>query len=170
MKHVRRLWLLVAALVTLASAIALQAAAGPPNHANRLEATFDETTVSVTNRIGDLGIFQLINTGTGTVAGLGDASATVSVTQDRTVHPCGEGSWTNAGIRRIAMDGGVLVVRELVQICQTGSGPIGTGTWEVDGESSTGMFAGARGSGDTRIAVATRTSTLSGSLNLAEGS
>jgi hypothetical protein len=169
MKHTRRLSLLAAALVLLASTLALQAVAGPPNHANRLEATFDETTVSVTNRIADLGIFQLINTGTGTAEGLGDATVTVSVTQDRTVHPCGEGSWTNAGIRRIVLDGGVLVVRELVQICQTDSGPIGTGTWEVDGLSSTGMFAGARGSGDTRIVVAAHTSTLSGSLNLAEG-
>ena len=73
-------------------------------------------------------------------------------------------------IRRIVLDGGVLVLRELVQVCQTASGPIGTGTWEVDGASSTGIFAGARGSGDDRVDVASRTSTLSGSLNLAEGS
>ena len=170
MRYARRLSLLAAALVSLAGALALQATAGPPNHANRLDATFVETNVSVTNRIADLGIFQLINTGTGAVEGLGDATVTVSVTQDRTVHPCGEGSWTNAGIRRIVLDGGVLVLRELVHICQTDSGPIGTGTWEVDGLSSTGIFAGARGSGDDRIVVASRNSTLSGSLNLAEGS
>ncbi len=170
MKYARRLSLLAAALVTLASALALQATAGPPNHANRLEATFAETTVSVTNRIADLGIFQLINIGTGTVDGFGDATVTVSATQDRTVHPCGEGSWTNAGIRRIVVDGGVLVLRELVHICQTASGPIGTGTWKVDGASSTGVFAGARGSGDASIVVASRTSALSGRLNLAKGS
>jgi hypothetical protein len=169
MRYARRMALLAAALVTLVSAFALQAAASPPNHANRFEATFAETTVSVTNRIPDLGIFQLINTGTGTVEGLGDATVMVSVTQDRTVNPCGEGSWTNAGIRRIELDGGVLVLRELVYICQTGDGPIGTGTWKVDGPSSTGIFAGARGSGDDRIVLATRTSTLSGRLNLAEG-
>ena len=104
MKHAGRLSLLAAAIVTLASALALQAAAGPPNHANRLEATFAETNVSVTNRIADLGIFQLINTGTGTVDGFGDATVTVSATQDRTVNPCGEGSWTNAGIRRIVLE------------------------------------------------------------------
>jgi hypothetical protein len=161
--------LLAAALVTLVSAFALQAAASPPNHANRFEATFAETTVSVTNRIPDLGIFQLINTGTGAVEGLGDATVMVSVTQDRTVNPCGEGSWTNAGIRRIGLDGGVLVLRELVHICQTAEGLIGTGTWKVDGLSSTGIFAGARGNGDDRIVLATRTSTLSGHLNLAEG-
>jgi len=170
MKYARRLSLLAAALVTLASALALQATAGPPNHANRLEATFAEATVSVTNRIADLGIFQLINTGTGTVDGFGDATVTLSATQDRTVHPCGDGSWTNAGIRRIVLDEGVLVLRELVNICQTASGPIGTGAWEVDGASSTGIFAGARGSGDVRVVVASRTSTLSGSLNLTEGS
>jgi hypothetical protein len=56
-----------------------------------------------------------------------------------------------------------------VHICQTDSGPIGTGTWEVDGPSSTGMFAGARGEGDVRIVVATGTSTLTGRLKLAEG-
>ena len=170
MKYARRLSLLAAALVALASALALQAAAGPPNHANRLEATFAETNVSVTNRIADLGIFQLINTGSGTVDGFGDATMTVSATQDRTVNPCGAGSWTNAGIRRIVLDEGVLVLRELVSVCQTASGPIGTGTWEVDGASSTGIFGGARGSGDARIVVASRTSTLSGSLNLTEGS
>ena len=46
----------------------------PPNHANRLEATFTETNVSVTNRVADLGVFQLINTGTGTVEGFGRGS------------------------------------------------------------------------------------------------
>jgi hypothetical protein len=170
MTSVRRLWLLAAALATLASALALQAAAGPPNQANRLEATFTETNASVTNRIGDLGVFQLINTGTGTVEGLGEGTLTVSVTQDRTVSPCGPGGWTNAGIRRIALEAGVLVVRELVHICQTASGPIGTGTWVVDSNSSTGRFAGARGVGESQIVLATSTATLSGSLKLMEGS
>jgi len=146
--------------------LALQAVAGPPNHANRFEATFDETTVSVTNRIADLGVFQLINTGTGTVEGLGDATLTLSVTQDRSVQPCGPGSWTNAGIRRIGLDGGVLVLRELVYVCQTDSGPVGTGSWEVDGPSSTGIFADARGSGEVHIDISSRTSTLSGRLKL----
>ena len=168
MKYARRLSLLAAALVTLASALALQATAGPPNHANRLEATFAETTVSVTNRIADLGVFQLINKGTGTVEGFGDATVTVSVTQDRSVQPCGPGSWTNAGIRRIGLEGGVLVIRELSYVCQTDSGPVGTGSWEVDGPSSTGIFAGARGSGEDRIDISRRTSTLSGSLKLVD--
>ena len=63
MTRIYRLPALAAVLVVLASARALQATASPPNHANRFEATFDETTASVTNRIADLGVFQLINTG-----------------------------------------------------------------------------------------------------------
>jgi len=138
----------------------------PPNHANRLDATFTETNVSVTNRIADLGVLQLINTGTGTVDGFGSATVMLSATQDRSVHPCGTDSWTNAAVRRIVLDDGVLVLRELVETCPSPSGPLGTGRWEVDGVSSTGVFAGARGSGDVSIAIPTRTATLSGKLNL----
>ena len=170
MRNAFRLPLLAVALVAVASVVALQATAGPPNHANRLEATFSETNVSITNRIPDLGIFQLINTGTGAVEGFGAATMVLSVTQDRSVHPCGPGSWTNAAIRRIVLDDGVLVVRELVYICQTASGPVGTGKWYVDGASSTGVFAGARGSGDSGVDVTTRTSSLSGKLKLAGAS
>jgi hypothetical protein len=139
----------------------------PPNHANRLDASFTETNVSVTNRVADLGVFQLINTGTGTVEGFGNATLMLSATQDRSVHPCGSTSSTNAAIRRIVLGDGVLVLRELVHICPTSSGPLGTGTWEVDGASSTGIFAGARGSGDVTIVVPTSAVTLSGRLNLA---
>ena len=138
----------------------------PPNHANRLDASFTETNVSVTNRVVDLGVFQLINTGTGTVEGFGSATLMLSATQDRSVHPCGSTSSTNAAIRRIVLGDGVLVLRELVHICPTSSGPLGTGTWEVDGASSTGIFAGARGSGDVTIVVPTSAVTLSGRLNL----
>jgi hypothetical protein len=78
------------------------------------------------------------------------------------------GSWEDATIRRIVLAEGVLVLREPVHICQTASGPVGTGTWEVvDSAPSTGIFAGARGSGDDTIDIANRTSTLSGKLNLA---
>jgi hypothetical protein len=167
MSKALRVTLLVSAMVVLASGLALHAAAAPPNHANRFEATFAETNVSITNRIADLGVFQLINTGTGTVEGFGAATVMLSATQDRSVQPCGPGSWTNAAIRRISLADGVLVLRELVHICQTASGPVGTGTWEVDGASSTGIFAGARGTGDDTIDITTRTSTLSGKLNLA---
>lgn len=167
MKYARRLSLLAAALVTVASALALQAAAGPPNHANRFEATFTETNVSVTNRIADLGIFQLINTGTGTVEGFGAATLVLSVTQDRTVQPCGPASWTNAGIARISVEAGVLILRSFAYVCQTASGPVATERWRVDGASSTGVFANARGSGEGTVQIATSTHTLSGKLKLA---
>jgi hypothetical protein len=166
MKNALRLPLVAVALTILASILALHAAASPSSEGNRFEATFSETNASVTNRIADLGVFQLINTGTGTVEGLGDATIMLSATQDRTVQPCGAGSWTNAALRRIVLDGGVLVLRELVHICPTASGPVGTGSWQVDGASSTGIFADARGHGDASIDVATRTATLTGKLHL----
>lgn len=167
MNNAIRMPLLVAAAIVLASGLTLHAAAAPPNHANRLQATFHETNASVTNRIADLGVFQLINTGTGSVDGFGAATMTISVTQDRSVHPCGPGSWTNAAVRRITVDAGVLVIRELAYVCQTASGPVASATWNVDGASSTGVFAGARGSGDESVDLTTATSTLSGTLKLA---
>ena len=159
--------LLVAASIVLASGLALHAAAAPPNDANRLEASFTESTASVTNRIADLGTFQLINTGSGTLEGFGAATVVVGITQDRSVTPCGPGSWTNAATRRIVLGEGVLVIRELSIACPTASGPVITGTYEVDGLSSTGIFAGARGTGDLTVNVPTTTATLSGKLNLA---
>jgi len=161
-----RLPVLAALLVVLASGLALQAAASPPNHANRFEATFDESTASVTNRVADLGVFQLINTGTGTVEGFGAATMTMSATQDRTVQPCGPGSSTNSTIRRIVVADGVLVLRVLAYVCQTPAGPMVDGTWTVDGDSSTGVFAGARGSGNEAVNITTRKATLSGHLKL----
>ena len=167
MKNSIRLSLLVMALIALASGLALSAAAGRPNHANRLEASFAESPESITNRIADLGTFQLINTGSGTVDGFGPATVVVGITQDRSVTPCGPGSWTNAATRRIVVDGGVLVLREVGVRCPTASGPDITGSYEVGGLSSTGIFAGARGSGDDTIDSVTHTSMISGKLKLA---
>ena len=155
MKYVRRLSLLAAALVTLASALALQAAAGPPNHANRLEATFAETNVSVTNRIADLGIFQLINTGTGTVEGFGDATMTLGHTgSDR---PPVRGGKLDE--RRHPSDragrGRPRPPRARPRLSDR-SGTDRNGHVGGRRPSSTGIFAGARGSGDDRIVLATR--------------
>lgn len=167
MKSALRMPLLVSAMIVLASGLALHAAAAPPSHANRLEARFTESTASITNRIADLGTFQLINTGSGTVDGFGAATVVVGITQDRSVAPCGPGSWTNAATRRIVLGEGVLVLRELSIACPTASGPVITGIYEVDGLSSTGIFAGARGTGDLMVNVPTSVATLSGKLNLA---
>jgi hypothetical protein len=144
--------------------------AAPPNHANRLEASFTEAAASVTNRIGDLQTFQLINTGSGTVSGFGTATVVVGITQDRSVTPCGSGSWTNAATRRIVLGEGVLIVREASIACPSASGPVITGTYEVDGLSSTGIFAGAQGSGELTVNVSSATATISGKLKLAGSS
>jgi hypothetical protein len=167
MKKMIRLAVSAGAVAAIASALAIAVHAETANHANRFEATFHETNASVTNRIADLGVFQLINTGTGSVDGFGAATMTIGVTQDRSVHPCGPGSWTNAAVRRITVEAGVLVIRELAYVCQTPSGPVASGTWTVDGASSTGVFADARGSGEDTVDLSTATSTLSGRLHLA---
>ena len=162
-----RLLLAAATLVALASGLAIGSASGAGNRAERFEAQFQETNVLRTDRIADLGIFQLINTGSGTVEGYGAATIVVGVTQDRSVEPCGPGSWTNAAVRRIVVAAGVLVLRGTAYVCQTPSGPVATERWTVDGSSSTGVFAGARGSGGGTVNVTTHTSTLSGKLKLA---
>jgi hypothetical protein len=167
MKKACRFSLLVIALVAVTSSFALHASAGAQTDGNRLEATFTESTASVTNRIADLGTLQLINTGSGTVEGFGAATVVVGITQDRSVTPCGPGSWTNAATRRIVLEEGVLVLRELSIACPTPSGPVIRGTYEVDGLSSKGIFAGARGSGGITVNVPTSTATLSGKLKLA---
>ncbi len=165
-KGIRRI-LPLAALAVLASGFLLQVSAGTAADGNRFEATFHETSASVTDRIADLGVFQIINTGTGTVEGFGAASLVIGVTQDRTVQPCGAGSWTNATIRRIVVGAGVLILRAFAYVCQTASGPVATEKWTVDGASSSGVFAGARGSGVGTVQIAVRMSTLSGKLKLA---
>lgn len=166
MKKTILLPVLATSLIALAGSLALHTAAGAASDGNRLDATFTESGASITNRIADLGVFQLINTGTGTVEGLGAATMVLGVTQDRSVQPCGPGSWTNAAIRRIVVDEGVLILRGSAYVCQTASGPVVTGTWTVDGPSSTGLFADARGSGEETVDITTRTSTLSGKLKL----
>jgi hypothetical protein len=168
MKKTFRVLLPAGMLAVLAGAVALHAAAAQPGDGNRLEATFAETNTSITNRIADLGVFQLINTGSGTFEGYGAATMVLGVTQDRLVHPCGAGSWTNAGVRRITVAAGVLVIRELAYVCPTPSGLVGTSTWTVDGPSSTGVFAGARGEGTETIDLTAHTSTLTGKLLLAD--
>jgi hypothetical protein len=161
-----RLLLPLAAVVALASGFALHGASARATDGNRFEATFTESAQSLTNRLSDLGTLQLITTGTGTVNGFGSASVVVGITEDHSVAPCGAGSSTNAATRRIALSDGVLVVDELSILCQTASGPEITGTYQVDGRASTGVFAGASGSGQLSVDVATATSTLSGKLHL----
>jgi hypothetical protein len=164
-----RLLLLAAASVALVSGVALGSASGAANDSKRFEAHFQESNVLVTNRIADLGMFQLINTGIGTVEGFGPATMVLAMSQDRSVTPCGPGSWTNAGIRRIVVAAGVLILRNTAYVCQTATGPVATGRWRVDGAASTGVFAGARGSGEETVHIPTASSSITGKLKLARG-
>jgi hypothetical protein len=158
--------LLVVVLIPVASVLALQATARPLGDGNRLVASFNESAASITNRIADLQTFQLITTGNGTVEGFGAATQVVGVTQDHSVTPCGPGSWTNAATRRITLEDGVLLLRELAYACPTPSGIVISGTYEVDGLSSTGIFAGAWGHGAVTRNVSSGVTTLSGKLHL----
>ncbi len=167
MSRTIRTLLVATTLIAVASGVALGSATGASNAGNRFEASFKESNAAVVNRIADLGIFQLINTGTGTVGAFGPATLVLAMSQDRSVTPCGPGSWTNAGVRRIVVAAGVLILRTTAYVCQTAAGPVATGRWRVDGQSSTGVFAGARGSGDETVHIPTATSTLSGKLKLA---
>jgi hypothetical protein len=167
MRKSLQLLTLAAAAMAAAMTIVVGVQAEPPNHANRLEATFAETPASITDHVADLGVFQLILTGTGTVAGFGAATEVAGVTQDRAVHPCGVGSDSEAVTRRIVTSDGTLALREVGAKCPSASGPVFTATYEVDGLSSTGVFAGARGNGTDTVDISTHTDTLSGELNLA---
>jgi hypothetical protein len=153
------------ALIALACAAAAHSAAGAPNES--FHATFVETRASTTDRVADLGVLQFVNTGTGGVDGFGAATVVLAMSQDRSVEPCGAGSSSNAGIRRIAVADGVLVLRARAYVCPTAGGPRASGEWTVDGASSTGVFAGARGSGTESVDIPTRTATLTGKLKLA---
>jgi hypothetical protein len=167
-KTMIRLALVAGAAAALASALAIAVRAAPTNHANRLDVTFTEAPASITDRIADLGVFQLILTASGTLDGFGPVTEVVGVTQDRAVHPCGTGSDSESDTRRIVADDGTLALREAGIKCPTPSGPVFTGEYTVDGLSSTGVFAGARGTGDVTVDIATHTATLSGRLNLAD--
>jgi hypothetical protein len=161
-------------LIALAAVAALFAGgashAGGRSDGRRFDATFVETTASVTNRVADLGTSQLIATGTGSVGGYGRAAVVVALSQDRAVHPCGAGSRTIAGLRRITVARGTLVLREIAFVCGGPSDRRAIGTWEVESASSSGAFAGADGRGEVTADPATRTATLTGKLTLADGS
>jgi hypothetical protein len=146
-------------------------AAAEPDHGNRLEATFTETRLAVQDR-PDLGIRQVISKGTGSLDGFGAATEIGAVSIDLAVTPCGPGSSTSTIMRRIVVSQGTLVVKTLAHRCPTPTGLLATGEFQVDGASSTGVFAGAWGTGseETEIAPAPASPivTISGKLHLAQ--
>jgi hypothetical protein len=144
------------------TAAGLTAAAGPADD-GRLQATFTDSAVSVTP---GQGMVELILTGTGTVQGFGAATDVVGVVEDFAASPCGPGGASNSAQLRIVVHGGVLELSSAAMNCVTASGPQVTGTYRVDGQASTGIFAGARGTGHVTVDVATGQDTLSGTLIL----
>ena len=136
---------------------------GSPAH-SMLNATFTSSAVSVTP---NLGMVDLILTGNGTVQGFGAATEVVGLIQDHAVTPCGAGSYSDTASRRIVTSSGVLILHEAGMTCMTSSGLRASATYRVDGQASTGIFAGARGAGNVTVNVATHQETLSGTLILA---
>jgi hypothetical protein len=169
-----RAGILGAAAVAVLFAGALTASAAPAQSArsaagspadSMLNATFTDSAVSVTP---GQGMVELILTGTGTVQGFGAATDVVGVVEDFAASPCGAGGASNSAQTRIVVHGGVLELHEAAMNCVTASGPQVTGTYRVDGQASTGIFAGARGTGHVTVDVTTGQDTLSGTLILRE--
>jgi len=145
-----------------APAQAARGAAGSPAH-SMLNATFTTSAVSVTP---NLGMVELLLTGTGTVQGFGAATEVVGVIQDFAASQCGAGGASDSAQRRMVLTGGVLVLHEAGMTCMTASGPQARATYRVDGQASTGIFVSARGTGDVTVDVTTHQETLSGTLIL----
>jgi hypothetical protein len=131
----------------------------------KLQATFTTSAVSVTPNFGTV---ELLLTGTGTVQRYGAATEVVGVIQDFTYSPCGARGAADTAQRRVVLNGGVLLMHEIGMTCVTASGPEATATYRIDGKASTGIFAGARGTGHVYVNVTTHTETLSGTLILAQ--
>jgi hypothetical protein len=163
-----RLALALVVVVGLATGIAAYATAGsPPNHANRLELRFTDQVVVLANHNADYGVLQIILTGNGTLDGFGAVTVVSGVTADSSTAPCGVGSSSNASTRRITTAEGTLILNSSSITCATPEGRVSTGTFQVDGSSSTGVFAGATGSGSATTLNGPHLNTLSGKLNLA---
>ena len=169
-----RLALVGAVAVVAAGTVALGAAAdrSSATHAKRLKITFQETRLSIQEPPG-LGMRQTLLSGTGTFEGFGPATELVGVTIDLTVTPCGAGSSTSTILRRVVVPEGVLVLKSLAHRCPAEFGIRVIGRYEVDGDASTGIFAGARGRGVDTLEVpgpppAGPIVTISGKLRLAK--
>lgn len=95
------------------------------------------------------GICTIHNSGTGRMTPVGQVTFTTAITADGNQAPCGISSqWVNRIIRTIHTNHGVLVLHEAgLQCPQHGVGPRVKAVWTADGTDSTGIFAGAQGSG-----------------------
>ena len=144
---------------------------GRTTHGNRLQITFVETRLSIQEPPG-LGMRQTLLSGTGTFEGFGAATELVAVSIDLSVTPCGAGSSTSTILRRVVVPEGILVLKSLAHRCPAPFGIKVIGQYVVDGDASTGIFAGARGRGTDTVEVpgpppAGPIVTISGKLHLA---
>jgi hypothetical protein len=168
------LWSALAGAAALLPAGALAGAAADQSSSrgNRLLITFEETRVAIQDPPG-LGMRQVIVSGVGTFEGFGAANELAAVSQDLTAAPCGPGSSTSTILRRIVVpDQGTLILKSLAHRCPAPFGIHAVGTYEVDGDSSTGIFAGAEGRGSDEADIEPPPSgrvqvTISGKLHLA---
>jgi len=167
MKRFIRLAAVLSAVAGVATAVVAYATAGPPNHANRLEATLQETVQQSLNYSADYGTRLGILTGSGTLEGFGAVTSVAGFAADVSIAACGAGSSTGVRSMRITAAEGTLSIRTDEVICVTPQGRVGTGTYEVDGLFSTGVFAGARGSGTFTNLLVPHIFTISGKLKLA---
>lgn len=135
------------AATVVAGALAATSALGAPAQARTLRAHFQEGPVAPVTCDDPRGICQAILTGTGRVTGFGAATEVTGLTQDRGVSPCGATSDSEAYTRRIAVAGSILALRASGIKCPLTRGFEVRARFVVDGRSSTGRFAGARGSG-----------------------
>ncbi len=159
-------------VVVAAGVLAVGAAADRShNHGKRLQITFEETRLSIQEPPG-LGMRQTILSGTGTFAGFGAATELAAVSIDLSVTPCGAGSSTSTILRRVVVPQGVLVLKSLAHRCPAPFGISVIGRYVVDGDASTGIFAGARGRGSDTVEAppppGAPVVTISGKLHLAK--
>jgi hypothetical protein len=168
------LWLALAGTTALLPAAALAVGAAADQSArrgNRLLITFEETRVAIQEPPG-FGMRQVIVSGVGTFDGFGAATELAAVSQDLTVAPCGAGSNTSTILRRIVVpEQGTLILKSLAHRCPAPFGIHAVGAYEVDGASSTGIFAGAKGRGSDEADIEPPPSgrvlvTISGKLHL----
>jgi hypothetical protein len=166
-----RALLAVGATLLTGGALVAYAAAGSPNQGNRIEAAYTTSIAMLNNQIASYGIVQAIATGSGTLDGFGHVSVTTGVTQDRTVTMCGPGSSVDQAVTRLVAADGTLILRISGTRCLDANGtPVIKSTYLVDGAASSGIFAGAKGDGDSVniIGPTSNSVTLSGKLKLAE--
>jgi hypothetical protein len=113
------------------------------------------------------GICIIRNHGDGTLAPFGKVTFTTVITDDLTSSPCTDGSWVPRLTRTYTTKRGKLVLHEAGIVCpQPKIGPRVDLSWAVDGGASTGIFAGASGTGSDHAFLKQQTAYQTGRISL----